>query len=127
MTVDALKGSLNKAIKQKRLDELPGFNAASAYKKAEVERIIKVMIGKKILCETYVINENFGGINTYLRFGQHAEALRGGQQKLAVPFATRAARDADARLTIDGGEAKERDIFDDLHDELMQFRISQVP
>lgn len=116
MAVDALKGLMNKTIKQKGLHELPGFNTAGTYKKTEVERVLKVMISKGFLAEQLHVNENFGGINAYMQFGTRSEALGGGQERLVVPFATRATRDTD-QLDVQGGDAAaQRTYVDDLLD-----------
>ena len=100
MAVDAAKGCDNKTIRDKRLNDLPGYGVASSLKRTEVEKVIRRMVIDGFLSEGYDINENYGGITAYLRPGERADALRGGQVAFCAPFATAA---AGGGLDVEGG------------------------
>ena len=100
--VDAAKGAVTKPIRDKRLNDLPGFGCASSLKKTEVERVIKSMIAEGFVGESLEINDNYGGVNTYLTPGPRGEALCAGQQRFEMPFAVNSKA---VELAVEGGEA----------------------
>ena len=122
MAVDALKGAETKVIKSKRLHECPGFKGGEAYKKVEVERILKLMVSQDFLGELLVANENFGGICAYLQLGPQSNALRQNRARLEAPFATRESKAA--LEVVEGGDGGGGGITDILCEELKHLRRS---
>lgn len=104
MAVDCLRGSSSKEVQKKRLHELVGiFGALKDIKKTDIERMLKQMIQHGQLCESHERNPNFGGVNSYLQLGRHAQALERGTAKLLVPFAAARAQGDSSGLTTSNG------------------------
>ncbi|KAL1523381.1 hypothetical protein AB1Y20_018324 [Prymnesium parvum] len=86
MVIDALKGVDSKVMKQKNLVYCEGFGAASHLKKTDIERTIKIMLANRFIGEFHELNDNWGGVNTYMCSGERAADLCSGNARLEVPM-----------------------------------------
>ena len=106
MAVDVFRGANTQAIKNARLDRVPGYGAGKDMKKAEAERLIRHLVVAGIVREeaSRADNQWATSVSVLKVWPDKANRLAAGQLKVTLPFPVAPGRAAAADR--EGGAAK---------------------